>query len=197
MDRPSSFQVRFHGRGGQGVVTAAELLSQAAFLDGLHAQAFPSFGSERMGAPVVAFCRISDGAIRTRAPVDDPDAVVVGDVTLVNRVDLLAGLSPEGFLLVNTARPVDEVDLEAPPARAATVPATELARAHLGRPVPSAALLGGLAALCGRVSLGSVEAALRLRFSGAVADGNAAAAAAGYEIVAAELREVDARARTA
>jgi pyruvate ferredoxin oxidoreductase gamma subunit len=69
--------VRIHGRGGQGVVTAAEILSIAAFFDGMYAQAFPSFGSERMGAPVVAFCRISDKEIRLREPVDRPDAVVV------------------------------------------------------------------------------------------------------------------------
>ena len=78
---PDVFQVRFHGRGGQGVVTAAELLSVAAFLDGRHSQAFPSFGSERTGAPVMAFCRIGDAPIRTREPVVRPDALVIQDPT--------------------------------------------------------------------------------------------------------------------
>ena len=86
------FQVRFHGRGGQGVVTAAEILSVAAFAEGRHSQAFPSFGSERMGAPVVSFCRIDDRPIRTREPVMAPDALVVQDVTLLHQVDLFAGL---------------------------------------------------------------------------------------------------------
>src|SRR5262249_29925757 len=72
--KPSMFQIRIHGRGGQGVVTAAELLSLAAFLEGKHAQAFPSFGSERMGAPVMAFCRIDDKPIRLREPVTSPNA---------------------------------------------------------------------------------------------------------------------------
>ncbi|MCG8653319.1 MAG: 2-oxoacid:acceptor oxidoreductase family protein, partial [Pirellulales bacterium] len=80
------FQVRIHGRGGQGVVTAAELLSIAAFLEGKHAQAFPSFGSERMGAPVVSFCRLDDKEIRLREPIDAPDAVIIQDPTLLHSV---------------------------------------------------------------------------------------------------------------
>ena len=82
------FEVRIHGRGGQGVVTAAEMLSVAAFLEGRHAQAFPSFGSERMGAPVVAYCRISDKEIRLREPVLKPNALIVQDPTLLNQVDV-------------------------------------------------------------------------------------------------------------
>src|ERR1700674_923617 len=82
------FQVRMHGRGGQGVVSGAEMLSCAAFLEGHFAQAFPSFGSERMGAPVMAFCRIDDKEIRLREPVLDPDALIVQDQTLLHQVDL-------------------------------------------------------------------------------------------------------------
>ncbi len=182
------FQVRFHGRGGQGVVTAAELLSVAAFTEGRHAQAFPSFGSERAGAPVVAFCRIADTPIRTRSPVLEPDAIVVQDATLVHQVDLLAGLGPAGYLLVNTARPVGTLGLgealhDLRPDRLVTVPATELAREHLGRPLPNAVLLGGLAAATGAVSIEAVESAIGERFAGAVAAGNRAAARAAYEIV--------------
>ena len=83
------FQVRIHGRGGQGVVSAAEILSVAAFTEGHHAQAFPSFGSERMGAPVMAFCRIDDKEIRLREPVMSPDALIVQDTTLLHQIDRL------------------------------------------------------------------------------------------------------------
>ncbi len=86
------FEVRIHGRGGQGVVTAAEMLSLAAFDEGRYAQAFPSFGSERMGAPVVSFCRIDDHEIRTREPVMEPDALIVQDPTLLHQVDVFGGL---------------------------------------------------------------------------------------------------------
>src|SRR5205085_7568535 len=88
----SMFQVRIHGRGGQGVVSGAEMLSVAAFLEHRHAQAFPSFGSERMGAPVMAFCRIDDKEIRLREPVLTPDALIIQDPTLLHQVDLFEGL---------------------------------------------------------------------------------------------------------
>ena len=106
------FAVRIHGRGGQGAVTAAELLSVAAFDEGRHAQAFPTFGSERTGAPVVSFCRIDDRPIRLREPITDPDALIVQDPTLLHQVNLFAGLDPDGFLLVNTSRSLDELGLE-------------------------------------------------------------------------------------
>ena len=88
------FQIRIHGRGGQGVVSGAEMLSVAAFLEGRYAQAFPSFGSERMGAPVMAFCRIDDKEIRLREPVLEPDALIIQDPTLLHQVDLFKGLRP-------------------------------------------------------------------------------------------------------
>src|SRR5487761_1639242 len=100
------FQVRFHGRGGQGVVTAAELLASAAFSEGRHAQAFPSFGSERMGAPVMSFCRIDAKPLRTHEPVSEPDALVIQDPALLQQRDLFAGLRPDGYVLVNSARAV-------------------------------------------------------------------------------------------
>src|SRR3954468_11114539 len=102
-------QIRIHGRGGQGVVTAAELLSVAAFLEGRHAQAFPSFGSERTGAPVVAFCRIDDREIRVRETIAAPDALIVQDPTLLHQVDLFSGLRPRGLLLLNSGRTADEL----------------------------------------------------------------------------------------
>src|SRR6188768_1300542 len=98
------YQVRFHGRGGQGAVTAAEMLSVAAFREGRHAQAFPTFGSERTGAPVVSFCRMDDEPIRLREPITDPDAVIVQDPTLLHQVDVFGGLRVRGYLLLNTSR---------------------------------------------------------------------------------------------
>lgn len=188
------FQVRIHGRGGQGVVTAAEMLSVAAFNEGRHAQAFPSFGSERPGAPVVSFCRIDDREIRVREPVMEPDALIIQDPTLLHQVDLFGGLRPDGFILINSAKSFDDLGIgefvgDFRHERLLTVPAGDLARAHTGRPVPNAALLGGFAALSALISLDSLAAAIRERFAGAVGDGNVAAAEAAYAWVTDEMRE--------
>src|SRR3990167_1983763 len=141
------FQTRIHGRGGQGVVSAAEMLSVAAFLEGKHAQAFPVFGSERMGAPVMAFCRIDDKEIRLREPVMRPDALIIQDPTLLHQVDLFSGLSLEGYILINSTRSFDELGIgdfikDYRADRLCTVPATELALKHVGRAVPNAAQIG-------------------------------------------------------
>ncbi len=196
------FQIRIHGRGGQGVVTAAELLSAAAFAEGKYAQAFPSFGSERTGAPVVSFCRIDDKPIRVREPVMQPDAVIIQDPTLLHQVDVFEGAGPDAMLLINSQRAPAELGIEdftsqLRPARVLTVPATELAQQHVGRPVPNAALLGGFAALSGIVSIESVEAAISERFSGAVADGNVAAARAAYQSALEHLGRPDGSRRLA
>ena len=177
------FQVRIHGRGGQGVVTAAEMLSIAAFQEGRHAQAFPSFGSERTGAPVVAYCRLDDREIRVREPIVRPDALIIQDPTLVHQVDLFAGLAPGGLVLLNTERTFADLGLGELESRYRTlvVPATELALKHVGRPVPNAALLGAFAACAGQVSLEAVIAAIRDKFSGKVAEGNIAAASEAYQ----------------
>ena len=182
------FAVRFHGRGGQGVVTAAELLSVAAFDEGRHAQAFPTFGSERTGAPVMAFCRIDDRAIRAHDPITRPDALVVQDPTLLHLAAVLEGLTKDTFVLVNTSRTAQElgVGLLVPgldPAHVVTVPATELARKHLGRPMPNAALLGAFAALTGVVTLDAVTRAIRSRFPDELGVANAAAAVEAHDLV--------------
>lgn len=163
------FEVRLHGRGGQGVVTAADLLALAAFEEGHHAQSFPNFGSERTGAPVVAYCRLSDRGIRTREPVVAPDCVVVIDPTLIHQVDLFAGLRPDGYLLINSTRTLDQLGLgslrnEFDPDHLLTTPATDAALRHIGKPLPNAALLGGFAALTARVSIEAVGTAIRERF---------------------------------
>jgi pyruvate ferredoxin oxidoreductase gamma subunit len=189
------FQIRLHGRGGQGVVTGAEMLSVAAFLQGRHAQAFPSFGSERTGAPVVAFCRIDDKEIRLREPIMEPDALIIQDPTLLHQVEVFSGLKQQdGYILINTSRSFMELGIGEfvagfRPERLCTVPATELALKHFGRPLPNAALIGGFAAVTGLLGLDSVAAAIRDKFPGKVAEGNVAAATAAYEIVKQGMKE--------
>lgn len=185
------FEVRIHGRGGQGVVTAAELLSVATFLEGRHAQAFPSFGSERTGAPVVSFCRIDDKEIRLREPIRQPDALIVQDPTLFKSVaDVFHGIKPNSYLLINTNKSLAELHLadvvtRLPAGHTCMVPASELALRHIGRPLPNAALLGAFAALTGIVHLQSVATAIRQTFSGKIAEANVAAASAAHDAVAA------------
>lgn len=194
-----TFQVRIHGRGGQGVVSAAEMLSVAAFVDGEYAQAFPSFGSERTGAPVVAFCRIADREIRTREPVMEPDAIIIQDPTLLNQVDVFAGMKRDGYILINTNRGFAELGIGDfvngwHPAHLCTVAATEIALRHVGRPLPNVPLLGGFAALTGMVKLESVCEAIRQKFSAKVAQANVAAASEAHGIVRDEMLEAMSRA---
>jgi pyruvate ferredoxin oxidoreductase gamma subunit len=189
------FQVRIHGRGGQGVVTAAELLSVAAFLEDRHSQAFPTFGSERTGAPVVSFCRFDDKPIRLREPIVEPDAVIVQDPTLLHQVDVFGGAAHDAFVLINTSRGLDELGLDElaerfRAERIVALPATDLAREHVGRPLPNAALLGAFAALTGALALPSITAAIHDRFLGSLGETNAAAAEAAHELVLARHREL-------
>ncbi|MFZ3082527.1 2-oxoacid:acceptor oxidoreductase family protein [Rhodoferax ferrireducens] len=182
------FQVRIHGRGGQGVVTGAEMLSIAGFLGGRHAQAFPSFGSERTGAPVVAYCRMDDQEIRLREPVMEPDAIIIQDPTLLNQVDVFSGLKKNGYILINTTRTFGELGLgdfvkDFQRDHLLTVGATELSIKHVGRPVPNVPLLGAFAAATGLITLEAVQAAISQKFKGAVAQGNKDAARDAYDIV--------------
>ena len=188
------FELRIHGRGGQGVVTAAEMMSVAAFAEGRHAQAFPSFGSERMGAPVVAFCRIADKEIRLREPIMEPDAIIIQDTTLLHQVDVFAGLKQDGYILLNTNRSFDAMGLGdfiagRPAERIRTIPATEIALKHIGRPIPNVPLIAAFAALSDLIRLESVVKAIAGKFSGKVSEGNIAAATEAYNIVKAMMKE--------
>lgn len=190
------FQVRIHGRGGQGVVTAAELLSVAAFQDGLYAQAFPSFGSERMGAPVVAYCRISEHPIRSREPVMEPDALIIQDSTLLHSVDVFSGAPPEAYILINTTKSFSDLGLaeflaDRQSDRNLIVPASEIALRHVGRPMPNAALLGGFAAATGLVTIKSVLGAISERFPERIAAANIAAAQEAHDFVLRSRKEVE------
>ena len=189
------FAVRIHGRGGQGVVTAAEMLSIAAFEQGKHAQAFPTFGSERTGAPVTSFCRIDERPIRVREPISRPDALIVQDPTLLHQVDLFSGLGDDGWFLLNTSRDFGELGLDEiverlGPGRALTMPASEIAREHLGRPLPNAVLLGGFAALTGVVSMDAVAKAIGDKFKGSVGTANELAARRAWDLVEERTAEV-------
>lgn len=180
------FQVRIHGRGGQGVVTAAEMLSIAAFLEGKDAQAFPSFGSERMGAPVVAFCRISDKEIRLREPILKPNAVIVQDKTVIESAKAFDGIVDNGFVLINSNEDIDTGVLNAQ-VKCKCIGATEIALEQVGRPIPNAVLLGSFAALTGVIKIDSVIKAINTKFSGKIAEKNVKAAQVAYERTLGEI----------
>ncbi|MDR2781141.1 MAG: 2-oxoacid:acceptor oxidoreductase family protein [Holosporaceae bacterium] len=178
------FQVRIHGRGGQGVVSAAEMLSIAAFLEKKHAQAFPSFGSERMGAPVQAFCRISNVEIRLREPVLEPDALIIQDRTVIESSNAFNGVMDGGFAIVNS--PI-EILHNLKNVTVKCVDATGIALEHVGRPIPNAVLLGSFSALTGIVKIESVIEAIKTKFSGSIAEKNVNAAKAAYEKILMEV----------
>jgi len=163
-------------------------MSIAAFLEGKNAQAFPTFGSERMGAPVTAFCRIADKPIRLREPVVAPDALIIQDATLLVSVPLFDGLADTGYVLINSAKSFAELDLgkvtqSLLPERCCTLAATKLALEHVGRPIPNAALLGGFAAITGILKIDSVAAAILTKFPRAIGEKNVAAARAAFNVV--------------
>jgi pyruvate ferredoxin oxidoreductase gamma subunit len=175
-------------------MTAAQMLSVAAFTEGLFAQAFPDLGPERTNSPVVASCRIDDEPIHRWVPVVEPDALIIQDPTLLHQVDVFHGLKSDGYVLINSNHSIAGLGLEElverfRADRFMTVPATDIARREVGRPLPNAALLGGFAALCGTVSLASVETAVRERFGGRVAEGNVAAAKDAFAFVRLEWRK--------
>lgn len=172
-------ELRIHGRGGQGSVTAAELIAVAAFESGVFAQAFPAFGVERRGAPVQAFVRFSEKKIRLRSQIYQPDYIIVQDSTLIKDVNVFHGLKKGGLALINTEKGVPP---EAPgDVRVITVDATRIALDALGLPITNTALLGAFAAASGEISLPALERALNHRFSGELARKNIQASRIAYE----------------
>lgn len=189
------FQVRIHGRGGQGVVTAAEMLSVAAFEDGKHAQAFPTFGSERTGAPVTSYCRIDEHPIRVREPITEPDALIIQDPTLLHQVKVFSGLPQNGYVLINTSRSLGDLGLDEfaaglEPGRLLALAASEIAQSQIGRPLPNTALLGGFAAMTRVVTLQAVTRAISQKFSGEIADRNVLAADIAFRSIKTEAGKV-------
>lgn len=181
------FQIRIHGRGGQGVVSASEMMSVAAFYTGRYSMSFPSFGSERNGAPVMAFVRIDDKEIELREPVLDPDALIIQDPTLFHAIDVFAGLKPDGYVLINSRKTAAELGIEdavkhLPPGHVVNVPATELALKHLKRPTPNTVLLGAFTALReDLMTMEAVEKAIMENFPGKVGEMNVTAAKAAFD----------------
>jgi 2-oxoacid:acceptor oxidoreductase gamma subunit (pyruvate/2-ketoisovalerate family) len=169
-------EVRFHGRGGQGAVTAARLLADAAFIEGKYSQAFPFFGAERRGAPVLAFARISNKPIRVRSQIYEPNHVVVLDPLLPRVVDVASGLKRDGIVVINskTAPQIEN-------ARIAFVDATSIAVELIGNPITNTAMLGAFAKATGAVSIDSTVVAVKKRFKGEAAEKNAAAVRKAYE----------------
>jgi pyruvate ferredoxin oxidoreductase gamma subunit len=178
----SMIEIRIHGRGGQGNVAAAELLSIAAFKDGKFAQAFPSFGAERVGAPVQAFVRIDDKKVRTREDVLNPDYLIVQDYFLIETVPVLDGLKPDGLLLVNSEKSPEELNIKTT-ATVETIPATEIAIEIIGRPIPNAIMIGAFCSITGLVSLKAVQEAIMGKFPGRVGENNVAALERAHEIM--------------
>jgi len=156
-------EVRFHGRGGQGAVMASRALAEAAFLEGNHVQAFPAFGLERRGAPVMAFTRIQDSPINNHSQIYRPDAVVVLDASLLVLVKVTDGLKENGLILINTSQAPDEI-VGMDGFRVAAVNAGAIAAKHgLGSrmsPIVNTAILGAVAGATGYVKLESVLKAI-------------------------------------
>jgi len=174
-------ELRIHGRGGQGSVTAAELIAVAAFEGGVYAQAFPAFGVERRGAPVQAFVRFDNNRIRLRSQVYEPDYIIVQDSTLIRDVNVFLGVKPGGIVIVNTGR---EIAYPVPEGvRVITIDATSIALEVLGLPITNTALMGAFAAASGEIKLTALENALRHRFSGELAEKNILAARRAYDLV--------------
>lgn len=165
-------EVRWHGRGGLGAVTSAELVARAAISEGKYAQSFPSFGPERRGAPVLAFLRISDESIRTRTVIDEPDVVVVLDPGLLHAVDVTSGLKKNGKIIINSRKSPAELKSEfGYKWPVAAVNAIRIARDTIGVPITNTAMIGALLKVTEAVKLDSVVEQLHERF-GARAKGN-------------------------
>jgi len=175
-------EIRIHGRGGQGNVAAAELLSIAGFKDGKFSQAFPSFGAERVGAPVMAFVRIDDKKIRTREDVQNPDYLIVQDSNLMGSVPVLDGLKADGLILINSEKKPEELQLKTT-AKVETIPATEIALEIIGRPIPNAIMIGAFCTITGLISLDAVQEAIMGKFPGRVGENNVAALERAHEIM--------------
>jgi pyruvate ferredoxin oxidoreductase gamma subunit len=172
-------EIRFHGRGGQGAVTAAEILAKAAFEDGKYTQAFPFFGVERRGAPVMAFTRINDEPIKRRYQVYKPDYVVVLDEGLLEVVDVFSGLESHGMVIINTQGEAPEHE----GSETHVIDATGIALEKLGLPIVNTVMLGAFAGATGQVSLDSIIKIIKETFPGKIGEKNADAAKAAYEHV--------------
>lgn len=175
-------EIRIHGRGGQGSVTMAQMLAQAAFEGGKYAQGFPAYGVERRGAPIQAFARIDDQKITDRSQVDTPDYVIVQDSTLIGLVDVLEGLEEGGMVLVNSECEPEELGLDTKE-EVMTVDATGIALEHLGKPIMNTALLGAFAGATGLINMEDLGKVIKKKFPGDIGEKNVASAEGAFERV--------------
>lgn len=174
-------EIRFHGRGGQGAVTSAELLAKAALTEGKYVQSFPSFGPERRGAPVTAYCRISNLPIRLRTSVSAPDIVLVLDPSLLKAVNVSKGLKEGGILIINSLKGPEHFIFDPKLQKIATVDATTIALEILGRPITNTILLGALIKALAPVELDSIIDAIEKHFPPKIAASNTKALHMAYE----------------
>ena len=185
-------EVRWHGRGGQGAVTASKLLATSALAEDKYIQAFPEYGPERMGAPIQAFTRISETPIKIHCHVANPSIVVVLDPTLLGVVDVTEGLTEDGVLIVNTNESPAQIreELKLKGRKVYTVDASKIAQDTLGRPLPNTPLIGALIKATGLLSLENVLADIKDKFKGKfsskIVEGNLEAIKRAYKEVKGE-----------
>ncbi len=167
-------EIRIHGRGGQGAVTASELIAKAAFNDNLSSQCFPKFGPERTGAPVEAFCRIDKNYIDLRTQIYEPDYVIVLDPSLLDVIDVKKGLKKDGKIILNSKEKTNEQNTY-------TIDATKIATEIIGRPIVNTTMLGAFVKITKLITLESLEKAVRERFPPEIAEKNIQAIKKAYE----------------
>lgn len=186
-------EVRWHGRGGQGAVTASKLLATSALAEDKYIQAFPEYGPERMGAPIQSFTRISETPIKIHCHVTNPDIVVVLDPTLLKAVDVTEGLTEDGVLIINTEESAAEVRKKLNlnnSGKIYTVDASKIAQETLGKPLPNTPLIGALIKVTGLLALNNVladiEDKFKKKFSSKIVEGNINAIKRAYQEVKGE-----------
>lgn len=192
----NGIEIRWHGRGGQGAKTAALLLADVAFKTGQNVQGFPEYGPERMGAPITAYNRISSDKIRVHSNIYHPDYVVVVDETLLDSVNVTAGLKETGAILINTAKPKDEImkHLNGYKGQVYTVDARKISVENLGKNFPNSPMLAAIVAVCGvmpRVEfISEMKASYEHKFARKpeVIEGNMKALETAYDEVAEAVR---------
>ncbi len=176
-------EIRWHGRGGQGAVLASRILAKACFLEGKWTQAFPFFGAERRGAPVMAFSRISDEPIKLRSQIYSPDVLVFLDPLFLSMPKAMEGLKEGGILVVNTERNPEEIRVKKA-SKVATVPATSIAvdlgLAVAGLPIPNTVMVGAVIKATGLASLNSAKQAIKELIKGSLLQVNERAVEIGY-----------------
>ncbi|MDO9399464.1 MAG: 2-oxoacid:acceptor oxidoreductase family protein [bacterium] len=158
-------QIRIHGRGGQGVVTASELIAIAAFIDGKQSQAFPSFGVERTGAPVESYVRIDNKPITTHEQIYQPDILIIQDSTLLNNASLINGVGPKTKIIINTSKDKSIFKLKLPQKNIYTIDATKIAMEILGKNIVNTVILGALVKFTNIISLASLMSAIKEKFA--------------------------------